>query len=522
MAPVIGRDGRSTITVFDLGTVEYEEACRLQEAVALARGQGALGDTLLLVEHPPVITIGQGGGEEDILVPLPALRRVGVGLCRTDRGGLATYHGPGQLVAYPILKRAHGDLHRHVWQLEEAAIRLLAGYGLEAGRLAEHPGAWLDGKKVASVGIAVRDEITRHGIALNVAPDMAAYDLLIPCGLAGRSATSMAVELGSPPDPAQVARRFVQAFGEVFDCRMVEEQPAALYTLLADPAAQPAWLWQRISPATEVVVAEMEDLLDGLALHTVCQEARCPNLAECFGRGTATFLILGDTCTRGCRFCAVRHGLPARPDPGEPERVAEAAARLGLGHVVVTSVTRDDLADGGAGQFVATVQALRRRLPAATVEVLIPDLAGSQAALEVVVGARPDVLNHNLETVSGLYPRVRPGAGYRRSLALLARAKALAPGLATKTGLMLGLGERTAEVLQALHDLRQTRCDLLTLGQYLQPTAEQLPVGRYLSPEEFAWYGAKARGLGLREVAAGPLVRSSYHAGALYRALSRQ
>jgi lipoic acid synthetase len=223
-------------------------------------------------------------------------------------------------------------------------------------------------------------------------------------------------------------------------------------------------------------------------------------------------MILGDTCTRGCRFCAVRRGRAAPLDPAEPERAAEAAARLGLDHVVLTSVTRDDLPDGGAGQFAATTRAVRRRLPGATVEVLIPDFRGSDAALGVVLEAGPDVLNHNVETVPRLYPRVRPQADYRRSLAVLARAKALQPGMVTKSGLMLGLGERAAEIVQVLHDLRRARCDLLTLGQYLPPTDDQLPVARYVPPEEFDGYRAKAEALGFRGVASGPLVRSSYRA----------
>jgi lipoic acid synthetase len=223
-------------------------------------------------------------------------------------------------------------------------------------------------------------------------------------------------------------------------------------------------------------------------------------------------MILGDKCTRGCRFCAVQHVRPDPPDAGEPQRVADTAARLGLNHVVITSVTRDDLSDGGAGQFARTIRALRRRLAGATIEVLIPDLGGAHAALEQVLEARPDVVNHNLETVPRLYSQVRPHADYRRSLAILAQTKALAPGIITKSGLMLGLGERTAEVLEVMRDLRQARCDLLTMGQYLQPTDRQVPVVRYLPPGEFAGYEAWARSLSFRGVAAGPLVRSSYHA----------
>jgi lipoic acid synthetase len=261
----------------------------------------------------------------------------------------------------------------------------------------------------------------------------------------------------------------------------------------------------------------MVSLLERFGVHTVCQEAHCPNIAECFARGTATFMILGDTCSRGCRFCAVKQGNPPPLDPDEPKRVASAAARLNLEHVVITSVTRDDLPDGGARHFAETVQATRRRLPEAIIEVLVPDFGGSQSALKTLLAAEPEILNHNLETVHRLYPRVRPGAAYRSSLGVLARTKALAPRTVTKSGLMLGLGESTAEVMRTLYDLRQVKCDLLTLGQYLQPTDRLLPVDRFIPPPEFDGYRARAENLGFRGVAAGPLVRSSHRAGALWR-----
>ena len=499
----------SSVSVFKLGTIDYEDASHLQQRVAAARARGGIGDALLVMQHPPVITVGRGGGEEDVLAPASLLRQMGVQVVSTDRGGRATYHGPGQLVAYPILRIPDDDLHGYVRRLEEVVIRVLSGYGLAAGRVAEHPGVWIDGNKIAAVGIAVRDGVTGHGLALNVAPQMAHFDLLIPCGIADRGVTSMARELGQAVDVADVADRFVKEFGQVFGYRLEEGDPSGLASLNDSPE-QPSWLWRRLSPGAESAVAGVERLLAGLCLHTVCQEARCPNVVECFCRGTATFMILGDTCTRGCRFCAVRHGQPTPLDSDEPERVAEAAARMGLCHVVVTSVTRDDLPDGGAGQF-----ALRRRLPQATVEVLVPDFSGCCAALEAVLDAQPDVLNHNLETVPRLYPQVRPRADYHRSLGVLAWAKARAPHIVTKSGLMLGLGERTVEVLDGFHDLRRIGCDLLTLGQYLQPTDCQLPVVRYVRPEEFEGYRDRAEALGFRGVAAGPLVRSSYRAETL-------
>jgi lipoic acid synthetase len=281
-------------------------------------------------------------------------------------------------------------------------------------------------------------------------------------------------------------------------------------------ARKPAWL--KIKPPAAGAYRATAGVLDDLRLHTVCDEARCPNKGECFSAGTATFLILGDVCTRSCGFCAVedaggraaRAGLRA-PDPDEPARLAEAAVRLGLAHVVVTSVTRDDLPDGGAGRFAATIGALRAALPGATVEVLVPDFGGDRAALDCVLAARPHVLGHNLETVPRLYPRVRPQAAYERSLELLGRAAAAQPRPLVKTGLMLGLGESADEVGAVLRDCVATGADVLTVGQYLQPHAGCLPVDRYVPPEEFASLETEGARLGLC-VVAGPFVRSSYHA----------
>jgi lipoic acid synthetase len=245
---------------------------------------------------------------------------------------------------------------------------------------------------------------------------------------------------------------------------------------------------------------------------TVCEEARCPNLAECFARGTATFMLLGDRCTRRCGYCAVATGRPLPPDPGEPERVAEAAARLRLRYVVLTAVARDDLADGGASQFAATVLAVRARLPEARVEVLTPDFKGDRAALEAVLSARPDVFNHNVEMAPRLFPSLRPQGDYVRSLRLLRDAGTLRPGQVTKSGLMLGLGETDAEVRQVLADLRGAQVGIVTLGQYLRPTREHAPVARYVPPADFDRWADEARALGFTGVYSGVFVRSSFNA----------
>ena len=272
----------------------------------------------------------------------------------------------------------------------------------------------------------------------------------------------------------------------------------------------PPWLKVRAPGGPEF--AETMATVRELGLHTVCQEARCPNIGECWGHRTATFMLLGDTCTRNCGFCAVTHGRPLAVDPAEPLRVASAVARLGLRHVVVTSVNRDDLADGGAAHFAATARAIKRLLPGCRVEVLVPDFQGNLASVAEVVASPIDVFNHNLETVPRLYRRVRAGARYARSLAVLEAAHGGRDRLLTKTGLMLGLGETQEELASVFRDLHSIGCDILTLGQYLRPSGEHLPVERYVPPEEFTALGAEALALGFRHVEAGPLVRSSYHA----------
>jgi lipoic acid synthetase len=254
-----------------------------------------------------------------------------------------------------------------------------------------------------------------------------------------------------------------------------------------------------------------------LKLNTVCESALCPNLGECFARRTATFMILGKVCTRNCRFCAVEGGQPELLDPEEPRRVAEAATRLGLKHVVVTSVTRDDLPDGGAGQFAATIQALREKLPYAIIEVLTPDFQGERKAIASVVEAQPHIFNHNVETVPRLYPRVRPEADYRRSLEVLRTVKELAPSIYTKSGLMVGLGETREEVEQVMADLREINCDILTIGQYLRPSPQHLEVKEFIPPEVFDYYAEAGRKMGFLYVASAPFVRSSYNAAEFSR-----
>ena len=282
-----------------------------------------------------------------------------------------------------------------------------------------------------------------------------------------------------------------------------------LVTLTA-AGARPPWLKARAPGGPNY--HEVRGLVESLALHTVCQSAHCPNIGECWEQRTATFMIAGNVCTRRCGFCAVQKGAPLPLDWDEPERVAEAVSRLGLEYAVVTSVNRDDRKDGGAELFARTIHAIRRRRPGCRVEVLIPDFQGSAEALRMVLEAGPDVLNHNIETVARLYRAVRPGSRYPRSLDLLARAREWAPQTPTKSGLMVGLGEEMAEIVETLQDLRAHGVDIVTIGQYLRPSSRHLPIARYYTPEEFARVKDVALGLGFRHVESGPLVRSSYHA----------
>ena len=279
--------------------------------------------------------------------------------------------------------------------------------------------------------------------------------------------------------------------------------------------AKPEWLRKRLPVGTAVQL--MEGNLEHNRLHTICQEACCPNQGECFSRGVATFLIMGNVCTRNCRFCAVESGTPAALDPDEPLRLAGEVKRLGLRFVVVTSVTRDDLPDGGAGHFARVIEVMRRECPDVGIEVLIPDFQGSRSALQTVVDATPDVLNHNVETVPRLYAAVRPQANFLRSIEVLRQAKAANPSLTTKSGLMVGLGETREEILKVMVDLRSASCDVITIGQYLSPSAAHHPVVEYVKPEIFEKYHRDALRLGFRDAASGPFVRSSYMAEKYYR-----
>ena len=522
-----------------LGRVAYRDAHALQRGLF----EHAEDDHLLLLEHPHVYTLGVRADLANVLVP-PA--SVGAELVRADRGGDVTYHGPGQLVGYPSLTVASrgrlADTVAYVRSVEQLVIDVLRDLGLAATRFDRCPGVWVEDRKIAAVGVRLSRGRSMHGFALNVDPDMTMFDHIVPCGIRDKGVTSLRAE-GIDASMADVVDAVVNRAAERWGAdgwerqdvtdptRSGDETSADLSTFrrqnggtpvrltgrlvhagvsggLAISERKPEWLRAPLRMDTEQ--RRLQRTMRELELVTVCEEAGCPNLSECWSDGTATFMINGERCTRACGFCLVdtRHPLPLAPD--EPRRVAEAVVRMGLTHAVVTAVARDDLDDGGAEAFSATVAAIRARRPDCAVEVLIPDCKGDVDALETIFASRPDVLNHNLETVARLQRAVRPSAGYARSLAVLARAKAA--GLTTKSGVILGMGETDDEVLAALADLRGVGVDIVTIGQYLRPSAKHLPVARWVEPASFDALKRAGEAMGIPHVEASPLTRSSYHA----------
>ena len=523
-----------------LGRVPYREALALQRAL-FAHG---VRDHLLLLEHPHVFTHGPSA---DLVTNLRCdPTAVGADLVATDRGGDVTYHGPGQLVGYPILSRPakHGadgpaDVRAYVCEIEQLVIDALARLGVpDAGRLDDHPGVWVEPRgprprKVCAIGVRVgrgaTPRRTMHGFALNVAPDLTYMrEHIVPCGISDLPVTSLAEEgvhvtlrevadvvatLAAARWGAGIARRADVAWADAGPG--VAPSPRLSRGRRAEVPVdrKPEWLRPRVE-ISDAVLATRRAVRD-LGLVTVCEEAGCPNLSECWRDGTATFMVLGDRCTRACGFCLVDTRVPLAPDADEPRRVAEAARRMGLAHVVLTMVARDDLADGGMRHVAECVRAIRAVVPGARVETLVSDARGG-AGLDEVIAARPDVFNHNVETVARLQREVRPSAGYARSLGVLARAREA--GLVTKSGFMLGLGETEGEVEATLVDLASVGVSIVTIGQYLRPTAAHLPVRSWPTPEDFARWARVGEALGIAHVEASPLTRSSYHARAAHDA----
>ena len=518
-----------------LGRVEYEDALEVQHRLH----EGA-ASYLLLLEHPPVYTLGVRADPANMLVS-PA--SVGARAVSTDRGGDITYHGPGQLVGYPIIDVpiVPDATPTYVHMIERVIIAVLESYGIAAYPLEGYPGVWTgergSERKIAAIGVKLARARSMHGFALNVSTDMTMFSHIIPCGIADKPVTSMTLEGVSVP-VAEVAARIAAAFAENFgfprlDFAGIDAAGTAGEATAGRPASGRSRLevrldkagfnaveavpfatrkpeWARRSAVMGEEYRSLGSLVEGLKLVTVCQEAGCPNIYECWKDGTATFMINGERCTRACAFCLVDTSKPLPLDPLEPERVAEAVERLGLSFAVVTAVARDDLADGGAGAFAETIRAIKERNQGCRVEVLIPDLKGMVEPLQAIFAAQPDVLNHNLETVLRLHRAIRPSANYVRTLALLSRAASA--GLVVKSGLIVGMGESRDELDGAMRDLREAGVEILTVGQYLRPTRRHLPVARYYRPEEFGEIREAALSMGFRYVESSPLARSSYHA----------
>ena len=523
-----------------LGRVPYREALALQHGL-FEQGRE---QHLLLLEHPHVFTYGPRADLATNLKCDPAA--VGADFVEVKRGGDITYHGPGQLVGYPILSIDNRiGASDHVCNIEGLIIDALTELGVSgAGRLPGYAGVWLDPgtpqeRKIAAIGVRLANGRTMHGFALNVSTDLTYMrEHIVPCGIGDRPVTSLAEEgvavevrtvvdlvtrlaadrwgggLVERQDVAWVHRpddlsRFSRGEGPGEKVRLIGRlNDAGVVDGLDVTERKPEWLRPKVRLGEEVL--GLKSTLRELSLVTVCEEAGCPNLSECWKDGTATFMVLGERCTRACGFCLVDTRKPLAPDADEPARIAEAVDRMGLSHAVLTMVARDDLADGGFAHVAACVRAIRDRRPNTRVETLVSDAKGDPASLELLFDARPDVFNHNIETVARLQRAVRPSAGYARSLGVLSSARRA--GLVTKSGLVLGMGETVEEVDGCLADLASIGVSIVTMGQYLRPTSHHLPVARWIHPDEFARWKEVGESLGIAHVEASPLTRSSYHA----------
>ena len=555
-----------TLHVRWLGRVPYGEALALQQAMFEHGSQ----DHLLLLEHSHVFTHGPRADLAANVKVEPA--SVAAELVAVKRGGDVTYHGPGQLVGYPIVNLPNAlGASDHVCAIQRLIVATLQELGVaDVGCLDDHPGVWVgvsgpDPRKICAIGVRLAHGRTMHGFALNVHTDMRYMrEYIVPCGISDKPVTSLAEE-GISADLATVAGIVARRAGEIWGSGAIERQdvawkhrpddlspfsrgegpggavrgaadhgvlapvvvPALASTVgvraaarlqqagvtdgLAITTRKPAWLRPKVTIGTGVLALKKTVRDHGLV--TVCEEAGCPNLSDCWADGTATFMVLGERCTRACGFCLVDTSKPIAPAADEPARVAAAIREMGLAHAVLTMVARDDLGDGGFAHVAACVAAIREARPGTKIEALVSDAKGDEASLTLLLAhgpGRPDVFNHNVETVARLQRAVRPNAGYARSLAVLARAKAA--GLTTKTGFMLGLGETTAEVDGLLHDLAAIGVDIVTIGQYLRPTTNHLPVARWAEPHEFVHCKQLGESLGIGHVEASPLTRSSYHA----------
>jgi lipoyl synthase len=527
-----------------LGRVRYAEALAVQDAMF----RHGTGNRLLLMEHPHVFTYGPSADLKKNLRCDPAA--VGADFVSVKRGGDITYHGPGQLVGYPLVNLAskHGndgpaDTVAYVCSVEQVIIDSLHEIGLtNAARFAGYPGVWLDvetnPRKICAIGVRVSRRRTMHGFAVNVHTDLEYMSTnIVPCGIDEYPVTSVAaegIEISMHDFTDVVARHAALRWGDgemerqdvawkqtpddlsAFSRGEGPGQPVRMLGRLARAGVEdsiplserkPDWIRPHVKHGEEVL--NLKKTLRDLSLVTVCEEAGCPNLSECWNDGTATFMVLGERCTRACGFCLIDTQKPEAPDAQEPMRIAEAVLKMGLKFAVLTMVARDDLVDEGMEHVAECIRAIRSVDSSIQVEALISDARGTDS-LDLLIAARPDVFNHNTETVPRLQRAVRPSAGYARSLGVLARGKAA--GLTVKSGLIVGMGETDEEVIGVLADLAEIGVNIVTIGQYLRPTTNHLPVARWVEPEIFEMYKRVGEELGIGHVESSPLTRSSYHA----------
>ena len=527
-----------------LGNLPYSEALILQKGLKESvAGEHNPYDYLLLLEHNNVITIGRTGDTNNLLLDSKELEKKGIEFFETDRGGDITFHGKGQLIGYPIMRlQDPKKVIPFVRSLEQTIIKTLDSFGIEAFSKEDDTGVWTSEGKIASIGVKVSKWTTYHGFALNIFDKLEGFDFINPCGnqeekiasvhtfnteisfddVVNKITETFTAEFGykdvgiqmSQFTPTQLKKHKKHEIDEMLDKGVFQKNnnlvPITIKGLLPNEPERPEWMKVKANLGKDY--RDLKNLISEKKLNTVCEEASCPNIYECWSMGTATFMIMGDTCTRACGFCDVNTGKPNDLDDLEPLRVAESVLTMELTHAVITSVNRDDLPDGGSNFFAQTINEVKRLNPSTSVEVLIPDFKGDKGAIDNIIEASPEVLNHNLETVPRLQREIRTAASYGRSLSLLQYAKESAFLGKTKTGLIVGMGEEFEEVIAVLEDLSQINVDIVTIGQYLRPTAKHRPIHRYVDKEEFIKYKSIGESFGIPHIESGPLVRSSYHA----------
>jgi lipoic acid synthetase len=484
----------ASLHIIDCGLTDYRDVLHQQLHLYKERQQGKIPNTVLITEHPPVITLGARQSANKLCSNDESLKKQGIDIVNVRRGGGTTAHNPGQLVFYPILnlRELVLDISEYIRKLEAVGIELIKQLGVTAERRKGFPGLWVNNRKIASIGVRVSKSVTYHGMAINIQNDLSIFDYIFPCGLENIKTTSVLNETGIRYLMSGVKNQLSQILKSHLSRRRL-----------------PEWL-KRPLPTSENYNST-NSILNRLGIETICHNANCPNRGECWSRGTATVLILGNICTRNCKFCSVTCGKPLPPDPTEPARIAKMTEQMNTKYLVITSVNRDDLPDGGAGHFRDCIRAVHRQCPDVKFEILTPDFRNCQTkAIEILADALPFIFAHNIETVQSLYQKVRAGGNYQRSLNLLKLVKETCWNTTTKSSIMLGLGETDAEVEQTLRDLRNVGCDRITIGQYLKPSKDSLEVVEYVPPAKFDWWKQKAIDLGFAWVISAPFARSSY------------